>query len=92
MEKIMNFKEGETITLEDLPEEIKNVKNETEFFNRAFKEIKKEAVTALSKHYVKGLLSLCKGNVSKAAVKAQMDRGNFRKLMKRFSISAKEFR
>ena len=92
MEKIMNFKEGETITLEDLPEEIKNVKYETEFFNRAFKEIKKEAVTDLSKDYIKGLLGLYKGNVSRAAAKAQMDRGNLRKLMKRFNISAKEFR
>jgi DNA-binding NtrC family response regulator len=46
----------------------------------------------MSKDYIKGLLSLYKGNVSKAALKAQMDRGNFRKLMRRFDISAKEFR
>jgi len=92
VEKIMNFKEGEIITLEDLPEEIRNVRDERHFINRAFKEIKKEAMTKLSKDYIKRLLSLHKGNVSKAAVKAQMDRGNFRKLMKRFNISAKEFR
>jgi DNA-binding NtrC family response regulator len=92
VEKIMNFKEDEIITLEDLPEEIRTLKDTKHSFSRPFKEIKREAVTDLSKEYIKGLLSLHKGNVSKAALKAQMDRGNFRKLMKRFSISAKEFR
>jgi len=92
VEKIMNFKEDEIITLEDLPEEIRNLKDTKHSFSRPFKEIKREAVTDLSKEYIKGLLSLHKGNVSKAALKAQMDRGNFRKLMKRFNISAKEFR
>jgi DNA-binding NtrC family response regulator len=88
----MNFKENETITLEDLPEEIKNLKEDSHSFNRSFKEIKREAVTHLSKDYIEGLLSLYKGNVTKAALKAQMDRGNFRKLIKRYNISAKEFR
>jgi arginine utilization regulatory protein len=92
IEKIMNFKEDDTVTLEDIPEEIRDLKEEKHTFNRPFKEIKKEAVTHLSKDYIKGLLSLYKGNVSKASLKAQMDRGNFRKLMKRFNISAKEFR
>ncbi len=92
IEKTMNFKEDETITAEDLPEEIRNLEDNKHFFNRPFKEIKKEAMTHLSKDYIKGLLSFYKGNVSKAALKAQMDRGNFRKLMKRFNVSAKEFR
>ncbi|HSB04057.1 MAG TPA: sigma-54-dependent Fis family transcriptional regulator, partial [Thermodesulfobacteriota bacterium] len=92
LEKTMNFKEDETITLKDLPEDIKYLKDNKHSFNRPFKEIKKEAVTHLSKDYIRGLLSIHKGNVSKAALKAQMDRGNFRKLMKRFNISAKEFR
>ncbi len=92
IEKIMNFKEDEIIALEDLPEEIKNLKDDKRSFSRSFKEIKQEAVTHLSKDYIKGLLGLYKGNVTKAALKAQMDRGNFRKLMKRFNISAGEFR
>jgi DNA-binding NtrC family response regulator len=94
IEKIMNFKgEGEdTITLDDLPEEIRNLKVNKLTFSRSFKEIKKEAVIHFSKDYIKGLLSLHKGNVTKAAMKAQMDRSNFRKLMKRFDISTKEFR
>jgi len=92
IEKIMNFKENETITLEDLPGEIKSLKQDKHSFHYSFKEIKKEAVTHVTKDYIKGLLSIHKGNVTKAAVKAQMDRGNFRKLMKRFNISAREFR
>jgi two-component system, NtrC family, response regulator len=92
IEKTMNFKEDETITAEDLPEEIRNLEDNKHSFNRPFKEIKKEAMIHVSKDYIKGLLSFYKGNVSKAALKAQMDRGNFRKLMKRFNVSAKEFR
>jgi transcriptional regulator with PAS, ATPase and Fis domain len=92
IEKIMNFKQDETISLEDLPEEIKNIEYDPYSFNRPLKEIKKEVVTHLSKNYIKEVLSLYKGNISKAALKAKMDRGNFRKLMKRFNISAKEFR
>jgi DNA-binding NtrC family response regulator len=92
IEKIMNFKEDETIFLEDLPEEIRNIEEGKHSFDRPFKDIKKKVVTQISKDYIKGLLSLYKGNVSKAALKAQMDRGNFRKLMRRFDISAKEFR
>jgi DNA-binding NtrC family response regulator len=92
IEKIMNFKKDETINLEDLPEEVRSLKDYNHPFPRSFKEIKQEAVDRLSKDFIKGLLRLCKGNVSKAALKAQMDRGNFRKLMKRFNISAKEFR
>ena len=92
IEKIMNFKKDETINLEDLPEEVRSLKDYNHPFPGSFKEIKQEAVDRLSKDFIKGLLRLCKGNVSKAALKAQMDRGNFRKLMKRFNISAKEFR
>jgi DNA-binding NtrC family response regulator len=92
IEKIMNFKEDEMIALEDLPEEIRNIEEGKHSFDRPFKDIKKKVVTQMSKDYIKGLLSLYKGNVSKAALKAKMDRGNFRKLMRRFDISAKEFR
>lgn len=92
IEKIMNFKEDETISLEDLPEEIRNIEDGKHSSDRPFKDIKKEALTHISTDYIKGLLSLHKGNVSKAALKAQMDRGNFRKLMKRFNISAKDFK
>ena len=92
IEKIMNFKEDDAISFEDLPNELRNLKEGHHTFNRSFKEMKSEAMAHLSKDYIKGLLSLCKGNVSKAASKAQMDRGNFRKLMKRYNITAKEFR
>jgi DNA-binding NtrC family response regulator len=92
IEKIMNFKEDEMIALEDLPEEIRNIEEGEHSFDRPFKDIKKKVVTQMSKDYIKRLLSLYKGNVSKAALRAKMDRGNFRKLMRRYDISAKEFR
>jgi len=92
IEKIMNFKEDEAISLEDLSEEIKNVEEGRHSFVRPFKDIKKDAVAHISKEYIKEILSFSKGNVSKAALRAQMDRGNFRKLMRRFNIAAKDFR
>jgi len=92
IEKIMNFEEDEVITLDDLPEEIKNLGDDRHSFSRSFKEIKREAVNEVSKDYIKSLLGVYRGNVTKAALKAQMDRGNFRKLMKRYNISAREFR
>jgi len=92
IEKIVSFKEDEAISLEDLPEEIKSADEGKDSFVRPFRDVKKEAVAHISKEYIREILSFCKGNVSRAALRAQMDRGNFRKLMRRFNIAAKDFR
>ncbi len=92
IEKIMNFQEEDTIDLKHLPEELRPPGKNQPTLHSSFKEMKAEAVAHLSKDYIKSLLSLFKGNISRAASRARMDRGNFRRLMKRYDISAKEFK
>jgi transcriptional regulator of acetoin/glycerol metabolism len=58
----------------------------------AFKEFKEETIDNMTREYVTTLLAICKGNVSKAAARADLDRANFRKLLKRFNVSAADYR
>jgi two-component system, NtrC family, response regulator HydG len=92
IESVVTFKEGNTITIEDLPGEL--VGNGTSGKDRVpiFKEFKEETIDTMTKEYVTTLLAICKGNVSKAAARADLDRANFRKLLKRFHIDAADFR
>jgi transcriptional regulator with PAS, ATPase and Fis domain len=92
VERIMTFKENDTIGVDDLPEKIKNRGSQDQSLNRSLADIKKEAMAQLTECYIRKVLSLHGGNVSRAARMAQMDRGNFRKLMKRFNIAAADFR
>jgi DNA-binding NtrC family response regulator len=92
IESVVTFKEGNTITVEDLPEEIVGSKGDAINQLPAFKEFKEETIDTMRKDYVTTLLAICKGNVSKAAARAGLDRANFRKLLKRFNIEAADFR
>ena len=93
IERAVTFKEGNTLFVEDLPEEISAAGDEAAT-NRvlAFKEFKEGTIDTMTREYVTTLLTLHKGNVSKAAARAGLDRANFRKLLKRFQVSAADFR
>jgi DNA-binding NtrC family response regulator len=92
IERAMIFKEGNTIALEDLPNEI--VRTDEGITGRvpAFKEFKEGTIDNMTREYVITLLSMYKGNVSKAAARADLDRANFRKLLKRFHVLAADYR
>jgi DNA-binding NtrC family response regulator len=92
IERIVIFKEGSAITVEDLPEEVRSAKPGKGGQILAFKEFKEETIGSGMREYVTILLAMYKGNVSKAAAKANLDRANFRKLLKRFDISASDYR
>ncbi len=92
LERILVFKEGNTIISEDLPEELFSADRGEGERVRAFKEFKEETIDTMTREYVTTLLSMYKGNVSKAAAKADLDRANFRKLLKRFHVSAADYR
>jgi two-component system response regulator HydG len=92
IERAVTFKEGNTITLEDLPEEIISSEDGGADRMPAFKEFKETTIDSMTREYVTTLLAICKGNVSKAAARADLDRANFRKLLKRFNVSAAEYR
>ncbi len=92
IERAMIFKEGNTITLEDLPNEIVRTDEGKTDRVPAFKEFKEGTIDNMTREYVITLLSMYKGNVSKAAARADLDRANFRKLLKRFHVSAADYR
>jgi DNA-binding NtrC family response regulator len=92
MERIVIFKEDSVVTVENLPEEIQAAEDRQTEHLRSLKELREETLTRVTAEYVATLLAIHKGNVSKAAAKAGLDRGNFRKIMKRFSISAERYR
>jgi transcriptional regulator with PAS, ATPase and Fis domain len=92
IERAVTFKEGNTITVEDLPDEVVGSDMSGSAQLPAFKEFKEETIDTMRKDYIVTLLGICKGNVSKAAARAGLDRANFRKLLKRFHIDAADFR
>jgi DNA-binding NtrC family response regulator len=92
IERAVTFKEGSTIIVDDLPEEIAGCDATEVGQLPAFKEFKEETIDTMRKEYITTILSICDGNVSRAAARAGLDRANFRKLLKRFSIDAANFR
>lgn len=92
IERVVVFKEDKIISLQDLPDEIRRFDCDKVEDILPLKEFRERTLGNMTKDYIKMLLALYKGNVSKAAARAQIDRGNFRKLMKRFAVSAREYR
>jgi DNA-binding NtrC family response regulator len=92
LERTVTFKEDSTITLQDLPEEIISADSGEVNLMPAFKEFKEEKIDRMTREYITTLLAMYKGNVSKSAARADLDRANFRKLLKRFHISAADYR
>lgn len=90
---------GDTIGAQDLPPRILGEsfylmgeeagRDLTEF---QYQEAKRRALTAFNRAYIGSLLKNTKGNVSSASAKAGMDRSNFKKLIKRYSIDTHEFK
>ncbi len=57
-----------------------------------YKEAKREAVLKLTRGYIDTLLTTTKGNITKAAAIAGMERSNFKKLMNQSAIDASPYR
>jgi len=62
------------------------------FGGLSYKEAKQQVVDSFSKEFLERLLQMSKGNISKAAKQASMDVANFRRLMRKYGIQAKERR
>jgi len=92
IERIVVFKKDKVISLQDLPDEIRSFDCDKVENILPLKEFRERTLGNMTRDYVKMLLAFYKGNVSKAAARAHIDRGNFRKLMKRFAVSAQEYR
>lgn len=57
-----------------------------------YQEAKNRALAAFNRAYLGALLKEASGNISFASERAGMDRSNFKKLMKRYSINASEYK
>lgn len=62
-----------------------------ELSKKTFKDAKEQWLTSFESDYIATLLEKNKGNISHAAREADIDRKYFRKLMKKYDISADEF-
>lgn len=58
----------------------------------SYQDAKDRALTAFNRMYIMGLLKEASGNISFASEKAGMDRSNFKKLIKKYSIDCDEFK
>ena len=58
--------------------------------DKTFKDAKEEWLTAFERDYIRNLLKKNNGNISHAAREADIDRKYFRKLMKKYGITADE--
>ncbi len=86
---------GEALTLADLPPEIRTGARgggEVVLFHLAhlpYAEAKKLAMRAFERRYLSALLEKSNGNVSQAAREAQVDRSNFRRLLKQYEVAGR---
>jgi len=58
----------------------------------SYREAKKRALSAFNQAYIANILKKTDGNISFASERAVMDRSNFKKLIKKYSINVNEFR
>jgi DNA-binding NtrC family response regulator len=100
IERAIPFCDGDSITMEALPEALKMGENanagasspvpKTLIQNHAelpFKDAKEHLIEAFERQYLIDLLDRHQGNVSKAARTAQMDRKSITRLMKKHQIT-----
>ena len=106
VERASSLADGDCIELVDLPDYISGGAPESgssaihlaagamspqSLVDRTFKDAKEEWLTAFERDYVISLLRKNGGNISHAAREADIDRKYFRKLMKKYGITADEF-
>jgi transcriptional regulator with PAS, ATPase and Fis domain len=93
MERAVSLTVSQTIVPEDLPERIGSVKNPDVFISPAgsnYKKEKKEWIDSFEKRYLSALLKRHKGNISKAALEAQINRKTIHRLLKRHQLSGEQ--
>ena len=90
MERAVSLMDSEFIVPEDLPEKIRLVENFDAFIFSAdsnFKKAKKDWMGLFEKRYLPDLLKRHNGNISKAALEAQVNRKTIHRLLKRHGLA-----
>ena len=91
IERAIVLSRGREIGLGELPEKMRDIIYEPRLSgdriaNLPYQEAKHRAVSDFDRRYLVGMLTRTGGNISRAAKMANMDRSNFRRLMKRYDI------
>ena len=90
IERALSLMDSESIVPEDLPEKIRLVENFDAFIFPAgsnFKKAKKDWMGLFEKKYLPDLLKRHNGNISKAALEAQVNRKTIHRLLKRHGLA-----
>ncbi len=89
MERAVSLTDSEMIVPEDLPEQIRLVKDSDMLRTPAksnYKKAKKEWMDSFEKKYLSTLLERHNGNISKAAREAKVNRKTIHRLLKRHRL------
>jgi DNA-binding NtrC family response regulator len=86
MERAVSLTDSKIVVPEDLPEQIRLVKDSDAFISPAgsnYKKAKKDWMDFFEKRYLSDLLKRHNGNITKAALEAQINRKTIHRLLKR---------
>lgn len=91
VERILLFCNGPEIEVHDLPEELLKTVN-LSFINESYADARKKAVDSFNISIIKSALKRSAGNVTRAARSLEMDRANFQRLLRKYSVDPSVFR
>lgn len=96
VERAVVLSNGDTISASDLPPRVLSEsfylfkEEEGDLTKFSYKEAKDRALIAFNRSYLRNILKQTGGNISSAADKAGMDRSNFKKLIRKYGVDARE--
>ena len=96
IERAIVLSDGDTITAKNLPSKIlsaifyNSVKQEPDLAELNYKEAKKRALNIFNRSYIIGILEKTGWNITAASEQAGMDRSNFKKIIKKYSVEMKK--
>jgi len=90
MERAVSLTDSKMIVPEDLPEQLRLIKDPDAFvysIGSTYKKVKKDWMDLFEKRYLSALLNRHNGNISKAALEAQINRKTIHRLLKRHRLT-----
>lgn len=93
LKQTLTMANGSVITVEDLPEEVVATSGNSEAKNnKSFFALRELRLAAFEKEYLRHILIEWRGDVSCAAREAQLPRGTFYRLLKKYQLDPAQFR
>lgn len=93
VKRVLAITRHDVIQVEDLPEEVvAQAGNQTEGEKPGFFDVRDQRVATFEQQYLRNLMTLYQGEVTRAANEAQVPRGTLYRLLKKHDISPADFR